>query len=52
MLGDGIRRNLATASKEERDLFVDAVKQRFITTAPGRDPIFLRASFPPLVQAG
>jgi hypothetical protein len=27
MLGDGIRRNLATVSKEERDLFIDAVKQ-------------------------
>jgi len=26
-LGDGIRRNLATVSKEERDLFIDAVKQ-------------------------
>lgn len=25
--GDGIRRNLATVSKEERDLFIDAVKQ-------------------------
>jgi len=27
MLGDGIRRNIATVSKEERDLFIDAVKQ-------------------------
>ena len=27
MLGDGIRRNLATVSKEERNLFIDAVKQ-------------------------
>jgi hypothetical protein len=27
MLGDGIRRNLATVSKEERDLFIDAIKQ-------------------------
>jgi hypothetical protein len=26
-LGDGIRRNLATVSKQERDLFIDAVKQ-------------------------
>lgn len=26
-LGDGIRRNIATVSKEERDLFIDAVKQ-------------------------
>ncbi len=26
-LGDGIRRNLATVSKEERDLFIDAVRQ-------------------------
>lgn len=27
MLGDGIRRNLATVSKEERDLLIDAIKQ-------------------------
>lgn len=27
MLGDGIRRNIATVSQEERDLFLDAVKQ-------------------------
>ncbi|QKX56572.1 uncharacterized protein TRUGW13939_03677 [Talaromyces rugulosus] len=27
VLGDGIRRNIATVSKEERDLFIDAVKQ-------------------------
>jgi len=46
MLGDGIRRNLATVSKEERDLFIDAVKQRFITTTPDREPIFARALFP------
>ncbi|MGI0072937.1 MAG: tyrosinase family protein [Nitrosotalea sp.] len=26
-LGDGIRRNIATVSKEERDLFIDAIKQ-------------------------
>jgi Common central domain of tyrosinase len=26
-LGDGIRRNIATVSREERDLFMDAVKQ-------------------------
>jgi Common central domain of tyrosinase len=26
-LGDGIRRNLATISKQERDLFIDAIKQ-------------------------
>lgn len=26
-LGDGIRRNIATVSKEERDLFIDAVRQ-------------------------
>jgi len=25
--GDGIRRNIATVSKEERDLFIDAIKQ-------------------------
>jgi hypothetical protein len=27
MLGDGIRRNIATVTKEERDLFIDAVKK-------------------------
>jgi len=27
MLGDGIRRNIATVSKEERDLLIDAIKQ-------------------------
>jgi Common central domain of tyrosinase len=27
VLGDGIRRNLATVSKEERSLFIDAIKQ-------------------------
>ena len=26
-LGDGVRRNIATVSKEERDLFIDAIKQ-------------------------
>src|SRR5476649_2957058 len=26
-LGDGIRRNIATVSQEERDLFIDAIKQ-------------------------
>lgn len=27
VLGDGIRRNIATVTKQERDLFIDAVKQ-------------------------
>jgi hypothetical protein len=35
MLGDGIRRNLATVSKEERDLFIDAIKQLNQVFFPG-----------------
>ncbi|HKE26555.1 MAG TPA: tyrosinase family protein [Bryobacteraceae bacterium] len=35
MLGDGIRRNLATVSKEERDLLVDAIKQLNQVFYPG-----------------
>lgn len=35
MLGDGIRRNLATVSKEERDLFIDAIKQLNQVHYPG-----------------
>jgi|GEM_PF-534490 len=43
MLGDGIRRNLATVSKEERDLFIDAVKQlNQVYYSPGG----LRTDFP------
>jgi hypothetical protein len=34
-LGDGIRRNLATVSKEERDLFIDAIIQLNSTFYPG-----------------
>ena len=26
-LGDGVRRNIATVGREERDLFIDAIKQ-------------------------
>jgi hypothetical protein len=35
MLGDGIRRNLATVSKEERDLLLDAIKQLNTVFYPG-----------------
>jgi hypothetical protein len=35
MLGDGIRRNLATVSKEERDLLIDAIKQLNHVFYPG-----------------
>src|SRR5215469_14063505 len=35
MLGDGIRRNLATVSKEERDLLLDAIKQLNQVFYPG-----------------
>ena len=34
-LGDGIRRNLATVSKEERNLFIDAILQLNNTFYPG-----------------
>jgi hypothetical protein len=27
MIGDGIRRNIATVSRQERDLFIDAIKK-------------------------
>lgn len=41
MLGDGIRRNLATVSKEERDLLIDAIKQLNHVFYPG-----IRTDFP------
>ena len=44
--------NLAAVSKEERDLFIDAVKQRFIRTAPNREPNFPAGLVSLLVQAG
>ncbi len=34
-LGDGIRRNIAMVSKEERDLFIDAIKQLNQRVYPG-----------------
>ena len=43
MLGDGIRRNIATVSKEERDLFIDAVKQ---LNQVFYSPLGSRADFP------
>jgi hypothetical protein len=41
MLGDGIRRNLATVSKKERDLLIDAIKQLNHVFYPG-----MRSDFP------
>jgi hypothetical protein len=40
MLGDGVRRSLATVSKAERDLFIDAVKRLNQLYYPGSRPDF------------
>jgi len=46
MLGDGIRRNLATVSKEERDLLIDAIKQLNQIYYPESTPGGGRTEFP------